>query len=118
MYGQLNCTIPLDGRRNAYWYFGRNARLRIVDERGVAHGNHDYISAVAVIRERLSVEENATGAHASQPAVTLDVFEAISDRCVPLPSPVFAHDGDTRWGVLVPGMYGRRNEASASDSSS
>jgi len=50
--------------------------------------------------------------------VTLDVFEAISERCVPLPSSLFAHDGDTRWGVLGPGMYGRRNAASASDSGS
>jgi hypothetical protein len=118
MYGELNCTIPMDGRRHAYWYFGRNARLYIVGDRGLAHGNHDYISAVAVIREGLSVGGDATGTLASQPAVTLDVFEAISERCVPLPSSLFAHDGDTRWGVLGPGMYGRRNATSASDSSS
>jgi len=42
------------------------------------------------------------------PAVTMDVFETISGQCVPLPAAVFAHEGDTRWGVLGPGRYGRR----------
>ena len=42
------------------------------------------------------------------PAVTMDVFETISRQCVPLPAAVFAHEGDTRWGVLGPGRYGRR----------
>lgn len=106
MYGELECRISLDGRHDAYWRFGRNARLHIVNNRGVAHGNHPYISAVAVIRESLSVEEDPTRTHASQPAVTLDVFESISQQCVPLPSSLFAHDGDRRWGVVGLGLYG------------
>lgn len=38
----------------------------------------------------------------------MDVFETMSDQCVPLPATVFAHEGDTRWGLLGPGQYGLR----------
>lgn len=42
--------------------------------------------------------------------MTMDVFETISDQCVPLPATAFAHEGDTRWEVLGPGQYGRRSD--------
>jgi hypothetical protein len=103
MYGDPEFVFPADRQQPGFWHAGRNGRLHLVNERGVEHGNHAYVSAVAVLRE------TALSTRSSGPAVTLDVFETMSDRCAPLPSSLFAHDGDTRWGALGPGMYGRRN---------
>ncbi|HEV2254855.1 MAG TPA: hypothetical protein VGS06_16835, partial [Streptosporangiaceae bacterium] len=84
-----------------FWHAGRNGELHLVNERGSGHGSHAHLSAIAVLRER----PVGTGS----PAMTLDVFETLSDQCVPLPATVFAHDGDTRWGALGPGRYGLRS---------
>lgn len=100
MYGDPEFVFPLDGQRPGFWHAGLNGELYLVNERGVAHGSHDYLSAVVVLREHQ--------AGSGLPSVTLDVFETMSERCVALPAPLFAHDGDTRWGILGPGEYGRR----------
>jgi hypothetical protein len=102
MYGDPKFVFPADRTQPGFWQAGRNGRLYLVNERCVAHGNHEYVSAVAVLRE------TAMSSQPSGTTVTLDVFETMSDRCVPLPSPLFAHDGDTRWGLLGPGKYGLR----------
>lgn len=130
MYGDLGWADSDNQPLSADWHVGRNGRLHRVNERGVAHGYHDYISAVAVVRVGENVKTwaeewwkehgasyqspaaaipdlraaEATGA--PTPAITLDVFEALSDQCVPLPAPLFAHEGDRRWGVVAPGQYG------------
>ncbi len=101
MYGDPEFVFPLDRAQPGFWQVGLNGELRLVNERGVAHGSHGHLSAVAVLREQ--------PAGAGHPAVTLDVFETMSDQCVPLPATVFAHQGDTRWGVLGPGQYGLRS---------
>jgi hypothetical protein len=103
MYGDPEFVFPSDRHQPGFWRAGRNGRLHLVNERGVAHGNHEYVSAVAVLRETLVSGQDG------ELSVTLDVFETVSDPCVSLPSSLFAHDGDTRWGVLSPGMYGRRD---------
>jgi len=102
MYGDPEFVFPADPTQPGFWRAGRNGRLYLVNERGVAHGNHEYVSAVAVLRE------TAMSSPVPRTSVTLDVFETMSDRCVPLPSPLFAHDGDTRWSLLGPGKYGVR----------
>jgi hypothetical protein len=116
MYGELELPVPLDQPRSEQWRTGRNGRLYIPDDRGVKRGFHPYISAVAVIREKLSHpspsaalshSEVTTEIQAPNSAVTLDVFETISDRCVPLPRTLFAHEGDRRWSALGDGFYGR-----------
>lgn len=103
MYGDPEFVFPLDPERPGFWHAGLNGELHLVNERGIKHGSHDHVSAVAVLRECPVGAEPAT--------VTLDVFETISDRCVPLPPGLFAHEGDTRWGVLGPGQYGLRSDA-------
>lgn len=131
MYGDLEFVFPSEPHEPGYWRPGRNGRLHLADDRGAARGNHDYISAVAVVREgqnqkawadawwqehESSYESplaaipdfNAAYADAPEPTATLDVFETLSERCVPLPADMFLHDGDTRWGAISPGQYGRR----------
>jgi hypothetical protein len=115
MYGELELPIPLDQARSEQWRTGRNGRLYIPDGRGVRRGYHPYVSAVAVIRESphpppastVSDSEVATETQALNSAVTLEVFETISDRCIPLPRTLFAYEGDRRWGALGGGFYGR-----------
>jgi len=116
MYGELELPVSLDQARSEQWRTGRNGRLYIPDGRGVERGFHPYVSAIAVIREEppylppaaaVSDSEVATETQALNSAVTLEVFETISDRCVPLPRTLFAHEGDRRWGALGHGLYGR-----------
>ena len=100
MYGDPEFVFPLDRAQSGFWHVGLNGELHLVNERGIEHGSHAHLSAIAVLRERPP--------GAGHPAVTLDVFETMSDQCMPLPATVFAHEGDTRWGVLCPGQYGLR----------
>jgi hypothetical protein len=101
MYGDPEFIFPADPGQPGFWHAGLNGELHLVNERGIEHGNHAHLSAIAILRER-SVDAGST-------VVTLDVFETISDQCVPLPATVFVHEGDTRWGVLGPGQYGLRS---------
>lgn len=115
MYGELELPVPLDQARSEQWRTGRNGRLYIPDGRGVKRGFHPYVSAVAVIREEPPHPPPASTVPGSEGAaetrapnsVTLEVFETISDGCVPLPRALFAHEGDGRWGALGGGFYGR-----------
>jgi hypothetical protein len=115
MYGELALSVPLDKPRSQAWHTGRNGRLYIPDGRGVKRGFHPYLSAIAVIHERsLHASPTASVSHLGLPAepgfdavVTLDVFETISDQCVPLPRTLFAHAGDERWTAQPGDMYGR-----------
>jgi hypothetical protein len=140
MYGDLHWTAPDDQPLSGDWHVVRNGRLHRLNERGGgAHGYHDYISGIAVVRVAENVkawaqawwEEHsalyespaaaapdlrvAEAVEAPAPAITLDVFEALSDQCVPLPTSVFAHDGDRRWGVVAPGQYGQLGGRPSSD---
>lgn len=102
MYGDPEYVFPADRAQPGFWHASRNGELHLVNDRGIEHGSHAHLSAIAVLREQ--------SADASHPAVTMDVFETVSDQCVALPATVFAHQGDTRWGVLGPGQYGRRSD--------
>jgi len=134
MYGDLEFTGPADQPLSGKWHVERNGRLYRVNEQGVAHGNHEYISAIAVVRVAESVRawadawwdehsalyespaaaiadiRAAEAIEAPKPTVTLDVFETLSEHCVRLPASVFAHEGDRRWGVVAPGQYGLLGE--------
>ncbi len=102
MYGDPEFVFPADREQAGFWHPSRNGELHLVNDRGIEHGSHAHLSAVAVLREQ--------PAGAPGLAVTMDVFETISGKCVPLPAAVFAHEGDTRWGILGPGWYGRRTD--------
>ena len=91
MYGDPEFVFPADREQPGFWQPGSNGELHLVNERGIEHGSHAHLSAIAVLRER--------PAGAKPPAVTLDVFETMSNQCVPLPATVFAHEGDTRWAL-------------------
>lgn len=116
------------------WQFGRNGRLYVIDDEGNERGYHDHISAIAVVRNAENItawfnawwDEHADEYPSPEAAlmdlqvlwdqapeigITLDVFETVSDRCVPLPANVFFHPGDTRWGEIAPGKYGLRATA-------
>lgn len=110
---------------------GRNGRLHVKELDGSVHGNHPYLSAVAVLRliypktvwaaamaqseamgntnplsivrvaTRLLAEQGETAAE----AICLDVFECVSDSAIPLPRDVLAGPYDTRWGVTGVGEY-------------
>jgi hypothetical protein len=101
MYGDPEFIFSADRAQPGFWHAGRNGELHLVNENGIGHGSYAHLSAIAVLRE-----QPADGGHA---AVTLDVFETMSDQCAPLPATVFAHEGDRRWGVLGPGQYGLRS---------
>ena len=102
MYGDPEFVFSADRAQPGFWHASRNGELHVLNERGIEHGSHAHLSAIAVLREQ--------PAGVGGPAVTMDVFETISGQCVPLPASVFAHEGDTRWGVLSPGQYGRRSD--------
>lgn len=50
MYGDLEWTGPDDQPLSGDWHVGRNGRLHRVNQEGIAHGYHDYLSAIAVVR--------------------------------------------------------------------
>ena len=70
------CGPAPRSRPPGFWHATLNGELRLVNERGIEHGSHAHLSAVAVLREQPT--------DSGYPAVTLDVFETISDHCVPL----------------------------------
>lgn len=136
MYGDLEFAFNPDGDEPHRWQAGRNGRLYAADGQGGERGNHDYVSAVAVVRDGENVKAwanawwdahqgeylspadalkdiEAASVEAPEPAITLDVFETVSERCVPLPRDVFFHAGDTRWGQTGPGQYGLLATATA-----
>jgi hypothetical protein len=100
MYGDPEFVFPADRAQPGLWHADFNGELHLVNDRSIEHGSHAHVTAIAVLRERPG----------GGTAVAMDVFETMSDRCVPLPTTAFAHEGDTRWGVLSPGQYGRRTD--------
>jgi hypothetical protein len=106
MYGDPIFAFPADPEQAGRWVAGRNGELHLVNEGGIAHGGHAHLSAVAVLRGGPNGDGRGTG----DLPVTLDVFETVSDRCEPLPTTVFAHQGDTRWGSLGPDRYGQHGD--------
>lgn len=133
MYGDLAYTFGGPGESEG-WSLGRNGRLYVADGQGYERGFHDYVSAVALISDGVKAwgetwwdehgasyespaaalpDFEAAWREAPQPRATLDVFETVSDRCVPLPADLFFHEGDTRWGEIGPGQYGLKASATA-----
>lgn len=129
MYGDQVVTFAEDGLQ---WRTGRNGRLRVDEPDGSARGNHPYLSAVAVLRGSYAEDAwvtawlrqhdteypNAIAAYAEaltraeragvgDEAVSLDVFETVSEAAVVLPRVVFDGPTDTRWGKISEGRYGR-----------
>lgn len=112
---------------------GRNGRLHVTEPDGSVHGNHPYLSAVAVLRFVYPQDAWAAAMRQSQEAgndnplaivreaqqllgqqgeaaaetICLDVYEAVSETAVPLPCEIFASPHDTRWGVTSRGQYGQ-----------
>ena len=112
---------------------GRNGRLQVKEPDGSVHGNHPYLSAVAVLRfvypkhawaaamaqspaagtdDLLAIMRDARHAlgqqgEAAAEAICLDVFETLSESAIPLPHDVFAGPHDTRWAATRPGRYGQ-----------
>jgi len=110
---------------------GRNGRLYVAEPDGSTHGNHPYLSAVAVLR--LCYSQDAWGAAMSKAqeirythplavireanrlvtkydetaveGICLDVYETVSKLAVPLPRDIFDGPEDTRWGVTAVGEY-------------
>jgi hypothetical protein len=131
LFGDMNVSFTPDG--GLLFQAGRNGRLHVREPDGSVHGNHPYLSAVAVLRHIYPQAAWATAMRHSQDAgntsplavvreaqqvlarqtatcaeaVCLDVFESVSESAVPLPRDVFAGPRDTRWGITRPGGYGQ-----------
>lgn len=131
LFGDPQARLTADGAM--VFGSGRNGRLHVKELDGSVHGNHPYLSAVAVLRfvypqdawAEAMAQSKAAGsddllaivrdAHhtlgqqgeAAAEAVCLDVFETVSESAVPLPRKIFAGPRDTRWGVTSPGQYGQ-----------
>jgi hypothetical protein len=131
LFGDMNARFAPDGE--LFFHVGRNGRLHVTEPDGSVHGNHPYLSAVAVLRHAYTQDVWATAMQQSQDsgntsplailreaqqllarqaatcaeAVCLDVFESVSESAVPLPRQVFAGPRDTRWGITRPGGYGQ-----------
>jgi hypothetical protein len=130
MYGDITVEIPVMSAEgadaDATWTTGANRKLVVVDpETGErVGGHHEYISAVAVLRQEdlafrewsrrwkeqrrgpfsnareevVDFLEEASGdrvPHSDD--VYLDIFETISYQAVPLPRDVFNGPHDRRW---------------------
>jgi hypothetical protein len=129
MYGDLDVRFEADGPPRAH--LGANAKLRIVEPDGSAHGNHSYLRAVAVLRCAPATErqiavwltQNIRDYRSDLAAFTdalryaeqhsdrddvvyLEVFETLSSEAVPLSRVVFDGPLDSRWGEVGPGSYG------------
>jgi hypothetical protein len=130
MYGDQEVMFAEDGEFQ--WHTGRNGRLHVDEPDGSVRGNHPYLSAVAVVRctyaedarvaawlrQRAAEYPNPVVAYAESlnhaeragvhgEAVSLDVFETVSQAAVPLPRVVFDGPTDTRWGKISEGRYGQ-----------
>lgn len=123
LFGDMKVSFaPDDG---PFFHACRNGRLHVTEPDGSVHGNHPYLSAVAVLRHAFPQDAWAAAMRQSQEAgsasplgvllrqvqqllarqaatsaeaVCLDVFESVSASAVPLPREVFAGPRDTRWG--------------------
>jgi hypothetical protein len=110
---------------------GRNGRLEVAELDGSVHGNHPYLSAVAVLRFIYTMEAWAEAMGKTKAAgyleplsgvremnrivsllgddavegICLDVYETVSESAVPLPRDFFAEPNDTRWGIVGTGQY-------------
>jgi len=132
LYGDMQASFAPDG--DLFFHSGRNGRLHVTEPDGSAHGNHPYLSAVAVLRfvypqaawaaamtrsqetvgdgNPLAIVREANQLLARQgdaaaEVVCLDVFETVSESAVPLPREVFDGPHDTRWGVTSAWQYGQ-----------
>jgi hypothetical protein len=129
MLGDRYVAFGPDGLES---HAGRNGRLHVDEPDGSSHGNHPYLSAVAVLRSGrdhgdwattwlrehpqkdagpldrcIEALQDAPQIDGQNPAPRLDVFEAVSRSAVRLPLRVFAGPGDERWRVLREGVYGQ-----------
>lgn len=131
LYGDPSFTFSADG--TAKFFLGRNGRLHVTEPDGSEHGNHPYLSAVAVLRSIYTNEAWAEAMNQARAAgfleplsgvremtrivmsmgeqavagICLDVYETVSPSAVPLPRNFFSEPNDTRWGAVAPGMYGQ-----------
>jgi hypothetical protein len=129
LFGDPKIAIAKSGAFQ--FYSGRNGRLHVTEFGGSVHGNHPYLSAVAVLRPVYTTEAwteamnkvKAAGYVELIPAMRemnrivasmgegaikgfcLDVYETVSASIVPLPRDFLAGPEDTRWGIVGPGQY-------------
>lgn len=52
MYGDPEFVFPADREQPGFWHASRNGELHLVNDRGIEHGSHAHLSAVAVLREQ------------------------------------------------------------------
>jgi hypothetical protein len=128
MYGDLAFEFLSGGAQQ--WSLGRNGRLHVGEPDGTSHGNHPYLSAVGVLRAGSGLDlkivadlrsKTGTGnplqivaqalsgdgsTQVQREALSLDVFETVSDAALAVPRTIFNGWGDTRWGRVSPGHYG------------
>lgn len=116
-----------------HFHSGRNGRLHVREPDGSVHGNHPYLSAVAVLRyiypraawaAAMKQSQDAGNdnplaimrevhhllgqqGEAAAEAVCLDVYESVSETAILLPHQVFTGPHDTRWGITSRGHYGQ-----------
>lgn len=115
LFGDMQVSFaPVGG---VFFHAGRNGRLHVKEPDGSVHGNHPYLSAVAVLR---FVYPAATWASAMQQSQEADNEDPLSivreanqllarqgEAAAALPHDVFAGPHDTRWGITTPGQYGQ-----------
>lgn len=132
MYGDVTGEFRVDAEgvsADITWAAGRNRKLYVADPESGEQigGNHDYVSAVAVLRRedlafhkwvrRWKGRKRDSFAEATEEAaaflqdasgegvphsndVFVDIYETLSDHTLPLPRGVFKGPHDRRW---VPG---------------
>ena len=131
LFGDMQVSFARDG--SLFFHAGRNGRLQVTEPDGSVHGNHPYLSAVAVLRfvypqaawaaamqqgqeagndNPLAILREAQQllerqGDAAAEAVCLDVYETVSETAVPLAREIFVGPHDTRWGVTSQGQYGQ-----------
>jgi len=132
LFGDMQYSFTPDGD-DGIFHAGRNGRLHVTEPDGSTHGNHSYLSAVAVLRfcysqdiwaaamlqsqdtgyiEPLALLREANRLVAQQSEITargtcLDVYETVSRSAIPLRRDIFIGPDDTRWGIIGGDRYGQ-----------
>ena len=52
MYGDPEFVFSADRAQPGFWHASRNGELHVLNERGIEHGSHAHLSAIAVVREQ------------------------------------------------------------------
>ena len=132
LFGDMQFSFLPDSESGVF-HAGRNGRLHVTEPDGSTHGNHPYLSAVAVLRASYSQDAWSAAMTQSEEAgyveplallreanrlmaqqcetasgeIGLDVYETVSQSAIPLPRDIFSGPNDTRWGIIDNYRYGQ-----------